>query len=95
MKPLDELQCADETIFAFNKLVKSKYDLRSILSSSSCQNHFIKYCETIYESDGINLSWSIKISNEFLNKFKSKGFKASKVSTYNLHTVYYVTTSPY
>ena len=50
--------------------------------------HVIKYCDTIYERDGINLFWSIKKSTEVLNKFKSKGFMASKLSTYDFPTLY-------
>ena len=53
------------------------------LLSYCCQKHLIKCCETIYERDGINLFWSIKHSNEILNKFLSEGFKASEVSTYD------------
>ena len=55
--------------------------------------HLIKYCETIYERDGINLFWSIKRSNEVLNKFKSTGFKDSTLSTYDFSTQY--TTLPH
>ena len=37
---------------------------------------------------GINRFWSIKNSNEVLNKLKSKGFKASTLSTYDFSTLY-------
>ena len=47
----------------------------------------------VYERDGINYFWSIKNSNEVLNKFKSKNFKASKLSTYDLSALY--TTLPH
>ena len=50
-------------------------------------------CETIFERDGINLFWSIKNSNEVLNKFKSKDFKASKSSAYDFSLLY--TTIPH
>ena len=37
-----------------------------------------------------------KNSNDVLNKFKSKNFQASKLSTYDFfYTVYYVTSSSY
>ena len=62
---------------------------------TSLKNHLIKYWKTIYERDGINLFLSIKNSNEVLNKFKSKGFKASKLSTYDFATLVYGTTSSY
>ena len=34
--------------------------------------HWIRYYDTVYERDGINYFWSIKNSNDVLNKFKSK-----------------------
>ena len=42
----------------------------------------------LYERDGINYFWSIKNSNDVLNKFKSKNFQASKLSTYDFSTLY-------
>ena len=48
---------------------------------------------TVYKRDGINYFWSIKISNEVLNKFKSKNFQASNLSTYNFSILY--TTFPH
>ena len=41
----------------------------------------------------MNLFRTIKNSNDVRNKFKSKGFKASKLSTYDFSTLY--TTSPH
>ena len=38
--------------------------------------------------DGINSFWSIKNSNEVLNKLKFEGFKASTLSTYDFSTLY-------
>ena len=49
--------------------------------------HWIRYHDTVYERGGINYFWSIKNSNEVLNKFESKNFKASKLSTYDFFTV--------
>ena len=43
--------------------------------------------------DGINYFWSIKNSNDVLNKFKSKNFQASKLSTNDFSTLY--TTLPH
>ena len=40
-----------------------------------------------------NYFWSIKNSNDVLNKFKSKNFQASKLSTYDFSTLY--TTLPH
>ena len=54
----------------------------------------LTYClQKVYERDGINYFWSIKNSNDVLNKFKSKNFQASKLSTYDFTTLY--TTLPH
>ena len=58
-----------------------------------CQNHVIRYCEKVYERSGKNLFWSIKNSGEVLNKLKSRGFRATSLSTYDFSTLY--TTSPH
>ena len=55
---------------------------------TAVKNHLIEYYDTCYERNCINRSWSIKNSNEVLNKFKSKGFKASALSTYDFSTLY-------
>ena len=60
---------------------------------TAVKKHCIRYYDTVYERDGINYFWSIKDRNEVLNKFKSKNFKASKLSTYDFSTLY--TTSPH
>ena len=60
---------------------------------TAVRKHWIGYYDTVYERDGINYFWSIKNSNEVLNKFKSKNFKASKLSTYDFSTLY--TTLPH
>ena len=97
------------TLYWLPKLHKRPYKSRFIANSSSCtttqlsklltscltavKNHLIKYYDTCYEKDGINRFWSIKNSNEILNKSKSKGFKASTLSTYDFSTLY--TTLPH
>ena len=86
------------------KLHKKPYKARFIANSSSCmtielsklltsclttiKNHVIKYCEKVYERSGKNLFWSIKNSCEVLNKLKSRGFRASSLSTYDFSTIY-------
>ena len=69
----------------------------SIILTSSCliaiKNHNIKYCTTVFERNGNNLFWSIENSGEILNKFKSRGFLASGLSTYVFSIIY--TTSPH
>ena len=57
------------------------------------QKHVIKYCEKVYERSGKNHFWSIKNSCEVLNKEKSRGFRASSLSTYDFSTLY--TTLPH
>ena len=54
----------------------------------SVKQHWIRYYDTVYERDGINYFWSIKNSNDVLNKFKSKHFLASKLSTYDFSILY-------
>ena len=76
----------------------SKYpttSLSKVLTSclTAIKNHWIKYCEKTYEREGINYFWSIKNSTEILNKLKTKGFKASTISTYDFSTLY--TTLPH
>ena len=55
---------------------------------TAVKKYWIRYYDTVYERDGINCFWSIKNSNEVLNKFKSKNFKASKLSTYDFSSLY-------
>ena len=70
-------------------------ELSKLLTSclTTIKNHVIKYCEKVYERSGKNLFWSIKNSCEVLNKLKSRGFRASSLSTYDFSTLY--TTLPH
>ena len=67
------------------------------MKNTSCltavKNHVIRYCEKVYERSGKNLFWSIKNSGEVLNKLKSRGFRATSLSTYDYSTLY--TTLPH
>ena len=97
------------TLYWLPKLHKRPYKARFIANSSSCtttvlsklltscltavKKHWIRYYDTVYERDGINYFWSIKNSNDVLNKFKSKNFQTSKLSTYDFSTLY--TTLPH
>ena len=47
-----------------------------------------RYCEKVYERSGKRLFWSIKNSTEVLDKLKSRGFRASSLSTYDFSTLY-------
>ena len=74
------------TLYCLPKLHKQPYKARFIANSSSCtatelsklltscltavKQQVIKYCDTIYERDGLNLFWSIKNSTEVLKKIK-------------------------
>ena len=60
---------------------------------TAVKKHWIRYYDTVYERDGINYFWSVKNSNDVLNKFKFKNFQASKLSTYDFSTLY--TTLPH
>ena len=92
------------TLYGLPKLHKRPYKSRVIANFSSCttaelsklltscltavKNHLIRYYDTCIKRDGINRFWSIKNSNEVLNKLKSKVFKASTLSTYDFSTLY-------
>ena len=92
------------TFYWLPKLHKKTYKARFIANSSSCmttelsklitsclttiKNHVIKYCEKVYERSGKNLFWSIKNSCEVLNKLKSRGLRASSLSTNDFSTLY-------
>ena len=52
------------------------------------QKHVIEYCDKVFERSGRNLFWSIKNSNEVLNKLKSRQFRAFSLSTYDFSTLY-------
>ena len=69
------------------------YRTIKITNLLSYYNHAIKYCEKVYERSGKNLFWSIQNSCEVLNKLKSRGFRASSLSTYDFSTLY--TTLPH
>ena len=97
------------TMYWLPKLHKTPYTARFIANSSSCtttelsklltscltavKNYVIRYCEKVYERSGKNLFWSIKNSGEVLNKLKSRGFRATSLSTYDFSTLY--TTLPH
>ena len=74
------------------KLIRTA-STRLTLCLTAVKKHWIRYYDTVYERDGMNYFWSIKNSNEVLNKFKSKNFQASKLSTYEYSTLY--TTLPH
>ena len=97
------------TFYWLPKLHKQPYKARCIANSSSCtttelsrllasclttiKNIVFKYCEKVYRRSCKNLFWSIKNSCEVLNKLKSRGFRASSLSTYDFSTLY--TTLPH
>ena len=73
----------------FNDSSCTTTSLSKVLTSclTAIKNHWIKYCEKTYEREGINYFWSIKNSNEILNKLKTNGFQASTISTYDFSTL--------
>ena len=71
-------------ILTHARLPKYQKLLTSCLTT--IKNHVIKYCEKAYERSGKNLFWSMKNSCEVLNKLKSRGFRASSLSTYDFST---------
>ena len=73
-----------------NSRLGTTAELSIILTTclTAIKNHIMKYCETVFESNGKNLFWSIKHSGEILNKLKSKGFLESIVSTNGFSTLH-------
>ena len=85
------------TLYWLPILHKRPYKARFIANSSSCtttnlsklltscltavKKHWIRYYDTVYERDGINYFWSIKNSNDVLNKVKSKNFSVLRVAS--------------
>ena len=92
------------TLYWLPKLHKRPYKARFIANASSCtttelsklltscltaiKHHVIKYCDNVFEISGRNLFWSIKNSNEVLNKLKSRQFRAFSLFTYDFSTLY-------
>ena len=96
---VDEDHSKLPTLYWLPKLHNLPYKSRFVANSSLCttaelsilltscltaiKNHVINHCTTVYERNGKKLFWSIKNSGEILSKFKSKGFLASGLSTYD------------
>ena len=91
------------TLYWLPKLHKRPYKARFIANSSSCMttvlSKLLTSCLTTVKNIGLDTMilftkgtelttfWSIKNSNDVLNKFKSKNFQASKLSTYDFSTL--------
>ena len=78
--------------------------LVQLLFCPNCQLHALLLLEIIgldtmilfTKGTELTIFWSIKNSNDVLNKFKSKNFQAFKLTIYDFfYTVYYVTSSSY
>ena len=54
---------------------------------TAVKTHVIRYCEKVYKRSGKNVFWSVKKFGEVLNKLKSKGFRATSVSSYDFSTL--------
>ena len=70
-------------------------ELPKLLTSclTAVKNRVIRCCEKVYERSGKNLFWSVKNSGEVLNKLRSRGFRATSLSTYDFCSLY--TTLPH
>ena len=84
------------TLYWLPKLHRRPYGARFIANSGSCtttvlsrlltscltavEKHWVGCCGAVCERGGINHFWSIKNSNDVLNKFKSGNFQASELS---------------
>ena len=92
------------TMYWLPKVHKRPCTARFIASSSSCtttevsklltscltaiKSHVIRYCETVYGTSNKNWIWSLKNSGEVLSKMKCRGFRATRLSTYDFSTLY-------
>ena len=97
------------TIYWLPKLHKRPYKVRLIANSSTCtttklsklltyclttfKSRVIRYYVTVYERSRKNMLWSIKNSGEVLSKLKSRRFRVTSLSTYDLSILY--TTLPH
>ena len=81
-----------KTRFLANSSSCTTTELSKLLTSclTAIRKHVIKYCDKVYryERSSKNLFWSIKNSNEVLNKLKSRSFRASSLSTYDVFMLY-------
>ena len=92
---IKEIQAKLPTLYWLPKLRKRPYKACIITNSSSCtkielSNLFLSYCylkikynEIVYDRSGKNLFCFVKSSTVFLNKLKSRPFRASSLSTYD------------
>ena len=97
------------TLYCLPKLHKSPYKFRFIANSSNCsttslsknltsaltaiKDHASKYCETVFNRNGINYFWSIKNSGNVIDKLSDRNFKAEEISSYDFSNMY--TTLPH
>ena len=86
----EHLACKDKQYRHANSSSCTTTELSKLLTSclTAVKNHVIRYCEKVYERSGKTLFWSIKNSDEVLNKLKSRGFRATSLSTYDFATFY-------
>ena len=92
-------QTSYDVLVTVPKLHKRPYKVRFIANTNSCtttelsklliscltavKSCVIRYYETVYERSRKNMFWSIKNSGEVLSKLKSRGFRATCLSTYD------------
>ena len=81
-----------KSCFIANSSSCTTTELAIILTSclTAIKNHVIKYCKTVFESNGKDIFWSVKISGEILNKLKSKADYLKKNSKGNLFILKFV-----
>ena len=106
---VDEDHSKLPTLYWLPKLHKRPYKSRFIANSSACTatelSILLTSCLTAIKTMSLNIAqlfmkemvkelfWSIKNSDEILDKLKSRGFLASGLSTYDFSTLY--TTLPH
>ena len=100
---VEERQDKLPTMYWLPKLHKRPYKARFIANLSSCtttelskllticliavKSRVIRNYVTVYERSRENMFWSIKNPGEVLSKLKSKGFRATSLSTFDFSTL--------
>ena len=97
-------KCELPTFYWFPKLHINPFKSRFISNSSHCssaillkynasaltaiKDHVIKYSETAFNISNVNYFWSIKNSNEVIEKLRLRNFQGSEVSSFDFYTLY-------
>ena len=80
------LRCTKDRIK--HDLLQTEFSKLLISCLTAVKNHVVRCCEKVVKGQEKKLFWAIKNSGEVLNKLKSRGFRATSLSTYDFSTLY-------